>query len=111
MLSDTTASSAAIEHLRWALTDEIGPILFGRLIERFGSAQAALGATSRQLTSVEGIGPKIAQTLNDLGFYHFDQIAGWGDAEVAWVDSHLETFKGRITRDDWVGQARRLGGQ
>ena len=26
-------------------------------------------------------------------------------AEIAWVDSHLEGFNGRATRDDWVGQA------
>lgn len=57
------ASSAAIEHLRWSLTDQVGPITFGRLIERFGSAQAALGAGVRQLESVEGIGPATAETI------------------------------------------------
>jgi len=50
------ASSAAIEHLRWAMTVEVGPILFGRIIERFGSAQAALGAPAAQLEHVDGIG-------------------------------------------------------
>jgi len=63
VLSDTTASSAAIEHLRWALTDEVGPILFGRLIERFGSAQAALDATSGQLNGIEGIGRQTADMI------------------------------------------------
>ena len=63
MLSDTTASSAAIEHLRWALTAEVGPIRFGRLIERFGSAQAALGAASGQLTGIEGIGRQTAEVV------------------------------------------------
>ncbi|MGQ9650392.1 MAG: DNA-processing protein DprA [Phycisphaerae bacterium] len=57
------ASSAAIEHLRWSLTDQVGPITFGRLIERFGSAQAALGAGVRQLESIEGIGPATAETI------------------------------------------------
>ena len=54
--SSVVASSAAIEHLRWALTPEVGPILFGRLIERFGSAQAALGARAAELERVDGIG-------------------------------------------------------
>ena len=57
------ASSAAIEHLRWALTSEVGPILFGRLVERFGSAQAALGASVSELQTVEGIGPSLAGTI------------------------------------------------
>ncbi|HPD30740.1 MAG TPA: DNA-processing protein DprA [Phycisphaerae bacterium] len=57
------ASSAAIEHLRWSLTDQVGPITFGRLIERFGSAQAALGAGVRQLESIEGIGPATAEAI------------------------------------------------
>lgn len=63
MLSDTTASSAAIEHLRWALTDEVGPIVFGRLIERFGSAQAALDASAHQLANINKVGQKTADTI------------------------------------------------
>jgi DNA processing protein len=63
LVNETTASSAAIEHLRWALTAEVGPILFNRLVERFGSAQAALDASAHQLTSVEGIGLKTAETI------------------------------------------------
>ena len=42
---------------------------------------------------------------NNLGFWHFDQIAKWTDAEVAWVDANLEGFNGRVTRDKWVEQA------
>jgi DNA processing protein len=57
------ASSAAIEHLRWSLTDQVGPMTFGRLIERFGSAQAALGAGVRQLEGVDGIGQMTAETI------------------------------------------------
>jgi len=57
------ASPAAIEHLRWSLTSEIGPILFGRIVERFGSAQAALGAGAAQLQGVEGIGPALADKI------------------------------------------------
>ncbi len=61
--SPPIASSAAIEHLRWSLTPEVGPILFARLIERFGSAQAALGASARQLEGVDGIGQARADQI------------------------------------------------
>jgi predicted flap endonuclease-1-like 5' DNA nuclease len=59
------------------------------------------------LKRISGVGPRLEQTLNELGIWHFDQIAAWGDKEIAWVD-HRVRFKGRIRRDDWVGQASAL---
>lgn len=60
------------------------------------------------LTKISGIGPKLAVLCNDLGFYHYDQIAVWTEDEIAWVDENLEGFKGRVTRDNWVEQAKAL---
>ncbi|WP_411956631.1 NADH-quinone oxidoreductase subunit E [Paracoccus homiensis] len=60
------------------------------------------------LKMIKGIGPKLEQMLNGMGFWHFDQLAGWGSEELAWVDENLEGFKGRATRDEWVAQARVL---
>jgi NADH-quinone oxidoreductase subunit E len=67
----------------------------------------ARGGLPDDLKLLKGVGPKLEQTLNGLGFFHFDQIAAWGEAEVAWVDSRL-TFKGRIKRDGWIDQAAKL---
>jgi NADH-quinone oxidoreductase subunit E len=60
------------------------------------------------LKLIKGVGPKLEKMLNGMGFYHFDQIAKWGEAEVAWVDQNLEGFKGRVSRDTWVDQAQKL---
>ena len=60
------------------------------------------------LKKIKGVGPKLEQLLNSMGFYHFDQIAAWTGDEVAWVDQNLEGFKGRVTRDNWVEQAKLL---
>lgn len=60
------------------------------------------------LKLIVGIGPKLEALCNRLGFFHFDQIANWTAGEVAWVDENLEGFKGRVTRDKWVVQARIL---
>ena len=57
---------------------------------------------------IKGIGPKLEELCNSLGFYHFDQIAAWSAQEVAWVDANLEGFKGRVSRDQWVAQAKIL---
>ena len=58
------------------------------------------------LKEIEGIGPALEKLCNSLGFYHFDQIAGWSDADVAWVDANMKTFKGRILRDKWIAQSK-----
>ena len=60
------------------------------------------------LKMIKGVGPKLEALLNKLGVYHFDQVAGWRKAEVSWVDEHLEGFKGRVSRDNWVSQAKTL---
>jgi len=68
---------------------------------------AARGGEADDLKQISGIGPKLEGLLHSLGFYHFDQIAAWTPENVAWVDDHLG-FKGRIDRDDWIGQAKTL---
>jgi NADH-quinone oxidoreductase subunit E len=60
------------------------------------------------LKLILGIGPKLEALCHSLGFFHFDQIAAWTGAEIAWVDENLEGFKGRVTRDRWVAQAKVL---
>ncbi|AHM02646.1 NADH-ubiquinone oxidoreductase chain E [Roseibacterium elongatum DSM 19469] len=60
------------------------------------------------LKQIKGVGPKLEELLHSMGFYHFDQIAAWTDEEVAWVDDNLEGFKGRVSRDNWIEQARDL---
>ncbi|THD82829.1 NADH-quinone oxidoreductase subunit E [Aliigemmobacter aestuarii] len=58
------------------------------------------------LKLIEGIGPAMERLCHELGFFHFDQIAAWGPDEVAWVDENLKGFRGRVTRDKWVAQAK-----
>jgi NADH-quinone oxidoreductase subunit E len=60
------------------------------------------------LKKIKGIGPKVEKLLNSLGFFHFDQIAAWSEADIAWVDENLAAFRGRPVRDDWVEQAKAL---
>ena len=65
------------------------------------------GGKADNLKQIGGIGPKIESLLNNMGVYHFDQIAGWTDTEIAWVNSEI-SFKGRIERENWVSQAAAL---
>ncbi|MDP1669718.1 NADH-quinone oxidoreductase subunit NuoE [Phaeovulum sp.] len=68
----------------------------------------ARGGTADDLKLIKGVGPKLETLLHSLGFFHYDQIAGWSAAELAWVDDNLEGFKGRASRDGWVEQAKML---
>jgi len=69
---------------------------------------AARGGKADNLQDINGVGPKMEKMLNGLGYFHFDQIADWTKSEVSWVDDNLEGFKGRVTRDDWQPQAKKL---
>ncbi len=59
------------------------------------------------LKRISGIGPKIEETLNGLGVYHFAQIAKWTKENVDWIDAFL-SFKGRVDRENWISQSKLL---
>lgn len=60
------------------------------------------------LKMIKGVGPKMEGMLHKMGVFHFDQVASWKAKEVSWVDDNLEGFKGRVSRDEWVKQAKIL---
>ncbi len=57
------------------------------------------------LKKISGVGPKLEGVLNEIGVFHFWQVAEWGPAEIEYMDDRL-SFKGRIERDDWIKQAK-----
>jgi NADH-quinone oxidoreductase subunit E len=75
---------------------------------RPGGLAAARGGRPDDLKLIKGVDPMLETLLHGLGYYHFDQIAAWTPAEVAWVDENLEGFHGRVSREGWVEQARQL---
>jgi predicted flap endonuclease-1-like 5' DNA nuclease len=59
------------------------------------------------LRRIPGVGKVLEGRLHALGVTKFDQIAAMSPDDVARLDEALNA-KGRIERDDWVGQARSL---
>ena len=59
------------------------------------------------LKKISGVGPVLETKLNALGITKYAQIAGLSDEDIARVDDVLN-FKGRIEREDWIGQAKAL---
>ncbi|MDZ4309218.1 MAG: NADH-quinone oxidoreductase subunit E [Cypionkella sp.] len=71
--------------------------------------KAARKGVADDLQKIEGIGPVLEKLCHGLGIFHFDQIASFGPAEIAWMDGNLKGFKGRVSRDKWVAQAKLIG--
>ena len=60
------------------------------------------------LKMIKGVGPAIEKTLNEMGIFRFDQIAGMSEYDIDRVANRLKGFRTRIYREDWIGQAREL---
>ncbi|MCL9981534.1 MAG: hypothetical protein NBV60_00115 [Erythrobacter sp.] len=71
-------------------------------------APAAAPATVDDLARIKGVGPKLVALLGELGVSSFAQIAAWTEVDVARIDGQLGRFAGRITRDQWIEQAKLL---
>ena len=67
----------------------------------------AKAAASDDLKQISGVGPALEKKLHDLGITSLQQVADFTPEQIAEVDEKLN-FKGRIERDDWIGQAKTL---
>ncbi len=47
---------ALLAHLHWTLTDGVGPVLFSRIVERFGDAATGFTVPAAELANIKGIG-------------------------------------------------------
>lgn len=59
------------------------------------------------LTRIWGVGAVNQELLNENGIYFFEQVAEWTEEHICKFNDIL-CFRGRIEREDWVGQAKRL---
>jgi 2-oxoglutarate dehydrogenase E2 component (dihydrolipoamide succinyltransferase) len=71
-------------------------------------APAPASAAADDLSRIKGVGPKLVALLGELGVTSYAQIAAWNEADVARIDDQLGRFAGRITRDQWIEQAKLL---
>ena len=59
------------------------------------------------LTRIWGVGAVNQDLLNENGIFFFEQVASWNEEQIGKFNDIL-CFRGRIEREDWVGQAKRL---
>ena len=65
------------------------------------------GGKADNLTLIDGVGNAIEKKLQDLGVWHFAQIAKWTADHQVWIGNEIG-FPGRPERENWVGEARIL---
>lgn len=70
-------------------------------------AAKAEASGADDLKKLSGVGPVLEKKLIEAGVTSFAQIAAWGPADIEEFDEKL-SFKGRIEREGWVEQAKKL---
>lgn len=94
------------------LADE--PIAASAPLEAAPAAEAASVRVTGNLpadasvSTLKGLGPKLATRLGELGITTVGQVAALSDEDAARLDAQLGPFSGRMTRDRWIEQARFL---
>ena len=78
-----------------------------RYDEQLGVLYKKRPARRDDLKMISGIGGVLERKLNKLGVYRYQQVMQWDDVAVEEF-SKLLSFRDRIQRDNWIGQARRL---
>jgi branched-chain amino acid transport system ATP-binding protein len=69
------------------------------------TAASTPDAKPDDLKRIRGIGPVNDAKLRAHGVTTFAQVAAWKKADIVAAEKYME-FDGRISREDWVGQAR-----
>jgi molybdopterin-containing oxidoreductase family membrane subunit len=77
------------------------------LLSKLGSFDASKDKAD-DLKKVKGIGPKMEETLNQIGIFTYAQVSKMTNAEYDLLDDITGSFPGRAQRDDWAGQAKKL---
>ncbi|MCJ8239566.1 5' DNA nuclease [Peteryoungia algae] len=72
-------------------------------------ATKTIAGKADDLKKIDGIGPKVEQVLKGRGISRFQDLASMDEAGLSALDKDLG-LDGRVLRDDWAGQARRLAG-
>ncbi len=60
------------------------------------------------LKGINGIGPFLEEQLNEIGIFSYEQISQLDDNTIDLITDAIEYIPGRIEKDDWVGQAKKL---
>lgn len=88
--------------------EPVAPVLAEVPAEAPAPVPTPPSTTADDIARIKGIGPKLVALLGELGVTTYAQIAAWSDADIERIDAQLGRFAGRVTRDQWIEQAKLL---
>ena len=91
-----------------ALTEEGLKAAAGEAKKKKGKSKKAAAEGHDDLQQIAGIGPGLEKKLKDSGITTIQQIAELSDQDIAHLEEEIIKFTGRINRDQWVEQAKKL---
>jgi predicted flap endonuclease-1-like 5' DNA nuclease len=105
------AVAASISYAKEEATEEVATATneekVNELFENIGTFDSET-QTADDLQKINGIGPVMERTLNEIGIFTFEQVSKMTEKEYHLLDEITESFPGRAQRDDWAGQAKAL---
>ena len=90
---------AELEQARPRLADHAAPS---------ASVIARASKLPQGLRRIRGIGPAYQRVLEQAGITRVQQIASWTEADLQSFADKLKIRPDRISKDDWIGQAKSL---
>lgn len=102
-------TSTAVKKTRTIIAPRANPAEVNPVAEKGGSAPlfAAPAGAPDDLKLISGVGPVLEGRLNALGITKWSQVAAFTADDIAKVEDSL-SFKGRVSRDNWLQQAEIL---
>jgi predicted flap endonuclease-1-like 5' DNA nuclease len=76
-----------------------------KIIKKLGQRN---GDDVDDLKKISGVGPVYENALHSIGIYTYAQISKLDSESITALENLTRYFKGRISKDDWKGQAKRL---
>jgi predicted flap endonuclease-1-like 5' DNA nuclease len=74
----------------------------------FATLGVASASNGDDLQMIKGVGPFIAEKLNALGIFTFEQVGNMTAEIEEQVNVAIEFFPGRVKRDEWAKQGKEL---
>ena len=109
-VSAPTGTASTASHAAVGGTPDIIKVFSGapKFGERPVLYSAPRSGKGDDLSLIWGVAEKLEHKMNAAGVWHFDQIANWTSANIDWFEHEFEGFKGRLDRDKWVEQCKKL---
>ena len=101
---DTPEGNTIFDEGAAAAGDVVGQVLGVQVHSQLPGAEGP----PDNLQMMKGVGPKLAQKLNENGIVRFEQLARLSRNEADMLDERMGAFKGRLERDRMVEQASYL---